>query len=348
MIISNLKALEGLLWGVALGDGMCRMHRFRQPPFLLHSAVGTWFLAVFQSALGFGELALKLEILAAPSRAKAFRGTTNSLASTLQEVARGHPTHQLLADALPCWMPICFGPQDEEEFLNKLIEWVHVTHWHPRVISAAALLVGSMRAMLVDTGISLEGQLEQGERLADKVLHLLFDRKEADTPQAIWQAHQALKYHVAVAKGALEPSVLQVPSGFDGRDSPEQLVVYALALTEQRSSPEEDLCLVSERCGSSDILRPLVSGLAGFRQGVLALPEAPLQKLWARDLWHRHLSTLAYRDPYFPCLVEAEIELSGQEVAALKELDHFCDLPQAKNQLTLFENQTKETMNGTF
>ena len=174
MIISNLKALEGLLWGVALGDGLNHMHRFRKAPFLLHSATGTWFLSVFQSVFQDSDLALKLEILAAPHYALALRGSQPSLANTLHDVSMHHPTQKLLGDVLPCMMPLAFYTRDEDELIKKIIEWTQVTHRHPRVISAVALLVGALRALLIDAKLSLEGQLEQGERLADKTLHLLF------------------------------------------------------------------------------------------------------------------------------------------------------------------------------
>lgn len=330
MIISNLKALEGLLWGVALGDALHHMHRFRKPPFLLHSATGTWFLSVYQAVFSESDLALKLEILSAPQYALALRGSQPSLAHTLQDVYRNYPTQKLLGDILPCMMPLAFYAK-ESELVSKIIEWTQVTHRHPRVISAVALLVGALRALLLDSKLSLEGQLEQGERLADKTLQVLFERREADTPQAIWSAHQALRHHVALAKGAVDPRDLQVPLGFDGRDCPEQLVVYALAL-------ENDFDFILEEGGTSDILAPLLAGLIGFKQGISGLPEHKTKILWGKDLWSRHLVALAQRDFYFPCLVEEEIKLSRGEQAALKELDVFQAVASTRNQLALFEN----------
>ncbi len=335
MIISNLKALEGLLWGMALGDGLNRMHRFRKPPFLLHSATGTWFLSVFQAVFQESDLALKLEILSAPHYALALRGSQPSLAHTLHEVSMHHPTQKLLGDILPCMMPLAFYAQ-ENELVQKIIEWTQVTHRHPRVISAVALLVGALRALLIDPKLSLEGQLEQGERLADKTLHLLFERREADTPQAIYSAYQALRHHVALAKGATDPRDLQVPLGFDGRDCPEQLVVYVLALASGENALERDFDLILEQGGTSDILAPLLVSLVGFKQGVSVLPDSWSKILWGKDLWSRHLIALAQRDFYFPCLVEEEIKLSRQEQAALKELDHFQMVASTRNQLALF------------
>ncbi len=336
MIVSNLKALEGLVWGTALGDAKFRMHRFRRPPFLMHSATGSWFLAVFQSTFEDSDLSLKLKLLAGTDYGAGLRGGPGLLSSTLQEAFSEHPTHKLLADALPCWTPLSLIPYSEEILLERLINMVHVTHWHPRVIAAGALLVGALRAILVDVAAPLEAQLEAGERLADKALHLLFERKEADTPNAIWQAHQALKYHVALGKGAGEPTDLQMPAGFDGRDSPEQLVVYALALTQAQNPVANDLTWVAEQCGSADILMPLVGGLAGFRQGLLALPRDALNLMWGKELWQRHINALAQRDFYFPCLTEAEIRLSERESSGLKEMDHIQEGPKSKNQLSLF------------
>lgn len=331
MIVSNVKALEGLVWGVALGDGLNRMHRFRKPPFLVHSAIGTWFLSVFQTVFGESDLALKLEILAAPHYALALRGSQPSLANTLHEAATQHPTQKLLGDILPCMMPLAFYTKDESRLVSKIIELTHVTHWHPRVIASVALLLGAMRALLVDPDLPMEGQLEQGERLADKTLQVLFERKEADSPQAIWAAHQALRHHVALAKGAVDPSDLQVPSGFDARDCPEQLVVYVLALAQQSN-------LVLEQAGTSDILMPLLMGLVGLRQGRSAFSEDSFQILKGKELWSRHLNALAHRDFYFPCLVEEEIKLSRLEQVLLKELDHFQIAVCTRNQLTLFED----------
>lgn len=339
MIVSNLKALEGLVWGMALGDGLNRMHRFRKPPFLLHSATGTWFLSVFQTVFQESDLALKLEILASPHYGLALRGSPSSLAHTLYEVATQHPTQKLVGDILPCMMPLAFYAKEENQLILKLIEWTHVTHWHPRVISSVALLLGALRAILVDSKLSLEGQLEQGERLADKTLQLLFERREADTPQAIWAAYQALRYHVALGKGALDPKDLQVPSGFDGRDCPEKLVVYMLALTQQQNAIKSDLNWVLEQGGTSDILAPLLTSLVGLKQGMSVFPEEWLKILKGKELWERHLNALAHRDLYFPCLAEEEIKLSQQEQALLKELDHFQAVACSRSQLTLFEDQ---------
>ncbi|MEI6805712.1 MAG: ADP-ribosylglycohydrolase family protein [Myxococcaceae bacterium] len=338
MIVSNLKALEGLLWGVALGDSLNRAPRFRKAPFLLHSATGTWFLSVYQAVFSDSDLALKLEILAAPHYALALRGSQPSLAQTLHEVATHYPSQKLLGDILPCMMPLAFYNK-EDELVKKLIEWTQVTHRHPRVISSIALLVGALRALLLDPKLSLEGQLEQGERLADKTLHLLFERREADTPQAIWSAHQALRHHVALAKGSVDPRDLQVPLGFDGRDCPEQLVVYVLGLASAENALERDFDFILEQGGTSDILAPLLLALIGFKQGAGVFPEQWSKILWGKELWSRHLVALAQRDSYFPCLVEEEIKLSRQEQVALKELDHFQTVANTRNQLALFEDQ---------
>src|SRR3989338_7469767 len=122
MRVSNWKALEGLVWGMAFGDAFNRMQRFRHPPFLLHSAVGTWFLSVLQTLFSEGDLALKLEILAAPHYALALRGPQPSLASTLHEVAIEHPFQKLNGDILPCMMPLAFYVSDEDKLVSKLIE----------------------------------------------------------------------------------------------------------------------------------------------------------------------------------------------------------------------------------
>lgn len=338
MIVSNLKALEGLVWGVAWGDARNRMHRFRKPPFLLHSATGTWFLATHQAVFEDSDLSLKLNILASSEYGLALRGGAASLCNTLQEAVSEHPTLKLLGDVLPSMMPLAFFQKEDAELVRKLVACVQVTHRHPRVIASTALLVGAMRALLLDPESSFESQLEHGERIADLTLHWLFERREADTPQIIWSAHQALKHYVALAKGTVDPRDLQVPAGFDGRDSPEQLVVYALAITRDASLVERELELVLERGGASDILAPLLLGLYGFRQGVTSFKEGWNSHLWAKDLWSRHLNALAQRDCYFPCLVESEIKLSQQEQAALKELDHIGALASARNQLALFEN----------
>ncbi|MES2503848.1 MAG: hypothetical protein V4534_03115 [Myxococcota bacterium] len=339
MIVANLKALEGLVWGTALGDGLHRMHRFRKPPFLLHSASGTWFLSVFQAVFEPGDLSTKLQVLATPRHGMALRGDASALAGTLLEASNARPSHRLLGDILPCMTPLAFLSKDESSLVEKLIDWTHVTHWHPRVISSVALLVGALRALLMDAKLPLEGQLQQGELLADRVLHRLFERKEADTPQAIWTAHQALRHHVAVGKGAVDPVDLQFPAGFDGRDSPEQIVIYALALSCQVAPAELKLNVVLENGSTSDILAPLVGGLIGFHEGISTMPPHSLQIMLSKSLWSRHLTALAQRDFYFPALAEAEITLTLSEESALKELDHFQSGSGLKNQLALFEDK---------
>ncbi|MBH1989378.1 MAG: ADP-ribosylglycohydrolase family protein [Myxococcaceae bacterium] len=336
MIASNLKSLEGLVWGVARGDSRNRMHRFRNPPHYLHSATGTWFLATYQALFSHCDLSLKLDLLASPRYGLALRGSLPSLGTTLMEVFNHHPTLKLVADILPAMMPLSFSLKKEKELASQVVEMVHVTHRHPRVIASVALLVGAMKAFLEDSTASLETQLLQGEALAEQVLHLLFEKREADTPQTILGARQALQYYVALAKGADDYSSLQVPIGFDGRDSPEQLVVYCLKAVQESEDIEELVRQNLDHSGTNDIIVPMLWGLFGFRNGLGSFAKDWHQGLLGKEVWLRHLHALAQRDCYFPCLAEVEIRLAEEEQLALKCLEHLPIAVRARNQLALF------------
>ena len=337
---------EGAFFGLCLGDALARTHTYKNPSFLLHGATGTWFLSVAQTLTMAQsnsiqeELALKLQVLSAPFHALALRSKDPSLGQTLKKVAeqyarchevKSSATEAINADILPCLIPLVFLNRSPGERMDAFAQVVTCTHIHPRVILSGALLVGSLLALAESNSQSLEEVLDKGQTFA------LTAASVFSLPSF---AKQALLHHVALGKGVSDPSDLGFPYGFDGRDSPEQLVVLALALSEQSEfSTQAILHDVIERGGASDILAPLLGGILGFRRGVGAFPAALRNLLLGQSVWWETLSLYNPRVSHKSTsinLVEEEIKLSFHEDALLKAEGSISSTSSATQQLAFF------------
>jgi ADP-ribosylglycohydrolase len=311
--MSARDRIAGGLLGLALGDAVALpvarlspveaaevMASSRGP--LVHGAQTTWALTVIDAltdrprgvTLG-EELAHRLALCAEVHQGIALRGGPQTAAGTLRQVgsqlglvgqeaaAIDEPRADALSGAVP--LALALG-DDEDDLIEALLAVVLLTHRHPEVVAAAGLLVGGIRAALFDRRRGEGAVLDEGLRVAQRALELLFaDPTRAERLSAgRGQAEGAMAIAVATARASGELEAL-CPIGLDTRDAPAR--VAAACLCTVRFGARE----ISERLqargqsgGDADVLLPLIGAVLGARDGVQGLPLGWLERLITRPL----------------------------------------------------------------
>jgi ADP-ribosylglycohydrolase len=203
--MSARDRIAGGLLGLALGDAVALPVARLSPEEaaevvavsrgpLVHGAQTTWALTVIDALTdrprGTGlkeELALRLALCAEVHQGIALRGGPQTAAGTLRQVgsqvglvgrhaaAIDEPRADALAGAVP--LALALG-DDEDDLIRALLAVVLLTHRHPEVAGAAALLVGGIRAALFDRRRGEQAVLDEGLRVARRALEMLFDDDE--------------------------------------------------------------------------------------------------------------------------------------------------------------------------
>lgn len=269
---------------------------------LVHGAQTTWALTVIDALTdrprGTGlkeELALRLALCAEVHQGIALRGGPQTAAGTLRQVgsqvglvgrhaaAIDEPRADALAGAVP--LALALG-DDEDDLIRALLAVVLLTHRHPEVAGAAALLVGGIRAALFDRRRGEQAVLDEGLRVARRALEMLFDddEKASRLSAGRGQAEGAIAIAVATARANGDLDAL-CPPGLDTRDAPAR--VAAACLCAVRFGARETSELLQARGlvgGDADVLLPLIGAVLGARDGVQGLPLGWLQRLITRPL----------------------------------------------------------------
>ena len=135
-------------------------------------------------------------------------------------------------------------------------------HEHPRIVAAAAFLFASVRILRRERGIALS-------YLLDEALPIALSLIESWPNAQCAFAHRALLHHIALAKSVESVVELGFPPGYDGSDSPEQMVIFTLAMASQpRQNIVSLLRDLKQQKGVGDIAVPIVIELAKLRYGI--------------------------------------------------------------------------------
>lgn len=133
---------------------------------------------------------------------------------------------------------------------------------HPRVVAAAAFLFAAVRILRRERGIALP-------YLLDEALPISLSLIESWPHAQCAFSHRVLLHHIALAKSVESVVELGFPPGYDGSDSPEQMVIFALAVA---SLPRQNMVSLlrdlKQQKGVGDIVVPIVVELAQLRYGI--------------------------------------------------------------------------------
>lgn len=312
-----IDQLSGALCALAIGDAIAADTAGRAPdaaaalvtaaldgtgtdkPALIHGAATTWAAATLHAMLRrraerplTGELRIALETLGAVAGGRALRGSERGMAGLLRHVAhelgrdgdaRTAGIRAPRAEPIVAVLPLAFTAGDAEaDVVRALVNTLWLLVHHPRTFAAAGLWLGAMRHVFESPNATLDGALDTGERLAEATLAALGARRAGALSAGLPEAGGALSTHLAIAASTgLSPFL--APAGLDDRDTPEQVVLAAIALGFE--SPKRILDTARARAaqgGSADIILPLGMALFGLRHGEARLPLLWLDRLASR------------------------------------------------------------------
>lgn len=342
MTRSQQNRVAGALCGLAIGDALGREMGGKAPEQqrsaqaspeerrpLVHGAATTWTLAVLDALLFRRheerlnqDLALRLQVLAAPMQGRALRGSPQRLKNTLLASAsrlaagddpRWAGADEVLADGVFAALPFAFALGDaDDDVLEAMVDAVLLTHRHVRVLSSAGLWLGGLRSWLRTPKQSHDSMLEDARDFARQTLAHVQAKHAGHIKGRLLEAEGALALSVAQAQMAPYATELLTPPGFDGRDAPERLVLAAL-----RFAPADggDLASTLTQCvefgGDADISAPLLAASRGLWCGLEHLPLGLLGRLKTRPLLEARAHALfEARPPRIPPLIDEELRFT--------------------------------------
>lgn len=247
-----------------------------------HTATVTWAFALFQVAqkekplhAKEEELGVVLELLSAPFSGALLRGAPAALASTLIDVATkqrktqepsASATYDVNADIVPAICTLALLPNNQDSLEHLLVHLIRVTHRHPRVISSAAFAAGVLRSLLLQPKASVDRVVQDAKLFAVLTLKYYSTLLDPALQGQITHAQHALEHICALMLQARVPDVVGFPAGLNGKDSPEQMVAWAILLAYQKAkTPKEVIADLRMRQPTAYIALPLYAMFAAAR-----------------------------------------------------------------------------------